>query len=87
MIAHISFIAMKQTVRLYDVMRNTMRAKYNHKAAVLDCCFSDDTHSISGGIDRAVKVYDYSSQSLLQECCAWAKSKLKFEKMTNRIVQ
>jgi cell cycle arrest protein BUB3 len=38
-------------------MRNTMRAKYNHKAAVLDCTFSDDAHAISGGIDRAVKVY------------------------------
>lgn len=27
------------TVRLYDVMSNTMRLKYNHQQPVLDCCF------------------------------------------------
>lgn len=51
-----------KTVRLYDVMRNTVRAKYNHKAAVLDCCFSDDNHAISGAIDRAVKMYEFSTR-------------------------
>lgn len=28
-----------ETVRLYDVQSNSMRAKYKHDRAVLDCCF------------------------------------------------
>ena len=28
-----------ESVRLYDVVGNNMRLKYNHAAAVLDCCF------------------------------------------------
>ena len=28
-----------KSVRLYDVISNTMRKKYHHNGAVLDCCF------------------------------------------------
>lgn len=28
-----------ETVRLYDVQADSMRFKYSHSAAVLDCCF------------------------------------------------
>ena len=28
-----------RTVRLYDTQANTMRMKYSHAGAVLDCCF------------------------------------------------
>ena len=27
------------TVRLYDIVSNNMRIKYNHSSPVLDCCF------------------------------------------------
>lgn len=42
---------------MYDVVGNTMRYKYTHKAAVLDCCFSDSMHIYSGGLDKGVSVY------------------------------
>lgn len=28
-----------ETVRLYDIQANSMRTKYKHNGAVLDCCF------------------------------------------------
>jgi len=42
---------------MYDVVGNTVRYKYTHKAAVLDCCFSDLTHVFSGGLDKGVSMY------------------------------
>ncbi|KAK3739385.1 hypothetical protein QZH41_015772 [Actinostola sp. cb2023] len=48
-------------VRLYDVQNNTMRLKYNHANAVLDCCFQDGVHSYSGGLDRTLKMYDFNA--------------------------
>jgi len=50
-------------VRLYDVYVNQVRAQYTHKQAVLDCCFSDPVHSYSGGLDRALKGYDFNSSA------------------------
>jgi cell cycle arrest protein BUB3 len=44
-----------QGVRLYDVQNNSMRLKYNHANAVLDCCFQDGVHSFSGGLDKTLK--------------------------------
>jgi cell cycle arrest protein BUB3 len=46
------------TVRLYDVTRNQMKLQYNHKAAVLDCSFTDTFHSVSGGMDLQLKYVD-----------------------------
>uniref|UniRef100_T1IIQ6 Mitotic checkpoint protein BUB3 n=1 Tax=Strigamia maritima TaxID=126957 RepID=T1IIQ6_STRMM len=51
------------TVRLYDVSNNTMRMKYSHGAAVLDCCFYDAVHAYSGSLDHMVKVYDFNSNA------------------------
>jgi cell cycle arrest protein BUB3 len=39
-----------------------MRGKYSHKAAVLDCCFSDVTHAYSGALDGTLKQFDINSQ-------------------------
>ena len=36
---------------------NALRNQYNHKAAVLDCCFVTNTLAASGGLDRAVMTY------------------------------
>jgi WD40 repeat protein len=46
-----------QTVRLYDVYKNTLTARYNHKSAVLTGCWSDDYHCFSGGLDKTVKLF------------------------------
>ena len=49
--AHLS----SQTVRFYDVATNEQKSKYDHRAAVLACCFSDATHAFSGGLDTSVR--------------------------------
>lgn len=46
-----------QTVRFYDVATNEQRSKYDHRAAVLACCFSDGNHAYSGGLDTSVREY------------------------------
>uniref|UniRef100_A0ACB8F9G1 Mitotic spindle checkpoint protein Bub3 n=1 Tax=Sphaerodactylus townsendi TaxID=933632 RepID=A0ACB8F9G1_9SAUR len=49
------------TVRLYDVPANSMRLKYQHTGAVLDCAFYDPTHAWSGGLDRQLKMHDLNT--------------------------
>jgi cell cycle arrest protein BUB3 len=48
-------------VRLYDSYTDALKAKFHHKAAVLDCCSSPNLTLFSGGLDRAVKSYDLNS--------------------------
>ena len=47
----------KQSLRLYDVQQDSQKqkAKFDHKAAVLDCAFSDGSHAFSGGLDTWVR--------------------------------
>ncbi|PIK55477.1 budding uninhibited by benzimidazoles 3-like [Apostichopus japonicus] len=52
-----------ETVRLYDVQSNSMRAKYKHDRAVLDCCFHDQTHVFSGGLDNTLKMFDINKST------------------------
>lgn len=51
------------SVRLYDTNNNSMRIKYTHSAPVLDCCFYDTVHSYSGGLDKALKTYDFNTST------------------------
>jgi cell cycle arrest protein BUB3 len=44
-------------VRFYDVKANEQKSKYDHRAAVLACCFSDSNHAFSGGLDTALRSY------------------------------
>lgn len=51
-----------QTVRLYEVgekggKESEPKAKFDHRAAVLACCFSDASHGFSGGLDTSVREY------------------------------
>ncbi|XP_066255727.1 mitotic checkpoint protein BUB3 [Euwallacea similis] len=48
-------------VRLYDVNTNSLRHKYAHDNAVLDCCFTDAVHSYSGGLDSTLKSFDFNT--------------------------
>lgn len=50
------------SVRLYDVTNNRLLNTFNHAAAVLDCCMVDTNKAYSGGLDRILKSYDFSSQ-------------------------
>lgn len=49
------------SVRLYDVPANSMRLKYQHTGAVLDCAFYDPTHAWSGGLDHQLKMHDLNT--------------------------
>eukprot|EP00898_Chlorokybus_atmophyticus_P000287 jgi/Chlat1/1259/Chrsp115S00762 len=49
------------SVRLYDAGLCVLRSIYKHRGPVLDACFVESSHVISGGLDRAVKVYDIIS--------------------------
>lgn len=44
-----------QTARFYDVEANEQKSKFDHRAAVLDCCFSDGGHAYTGGLDQSVR--------------------------------
>lgn len=48
-----------QTVRYYDTSDTSpeIKAKFDHRAAVLACTFSDDAHGYSGGLDTSVREY------------------------------
>ncbi len=47
-----------QTLYYYDIQSNERRCKFDHRAAVLDCCFSGDgRHAYSGGLDTSVRGY------------------------------
>jgi len=49
-------------VRLYDVKKNQLRQRYEHKAPVLDCAFSsDDNKCFSGGIDKYILINDFKT--------------------------
>lgn len=50
-----------ESVRLYDIQANSLRTKYKHDGAVLDCCFVDQTHTYSGGLDNTLKAFDVNS--------------------------
>lgn len=50
-------------VRVFDVVRNQLRASYNHKAGVLDCCFSDIGHCFSGGLDLQLKMFELNTRT------------------------
>jgi len=46
---------------LYDAQQNSLKQRFRSRGAVLDCCFSDNTHGFSGGLDKDVKMYDLNA--------------------------
>ncbi|PKY24232.1 WD40 repeat-like protein [Rhizophagus irregularis] len=58
---HLLVSSWDKTVRLYDINENSLRASFQHKASVLDCCFSDGVHIFSGGLDHCIKSFDINS--------------------------
>ncbi|KAG8217019.1 WD40 repeat-like protein [Butyriboletus roseoflavus] len=55
---------MPKTVRLYDVITNEQKAKFDHRAAVLACTFGDATHAYSGGLDTGVRQLDLAAEKV-----------------------
>ncbi|EIN08222.1 WD40 repeat-like protein [Punctularia strigosozonata HHB-11173 SS5] len=52
--SHLLVSSWDTTVRFYDTAANEQKSKFDHRAAVLSCCFADATHAFSGGLDTAV---------------------------------
>lgn len=50
-------------VRLYDVAANDQKTKFDHKAAVLSCCFGDSNRAFSGGLDTWVREFDLERET------------------------
>ncbi|KAJ3859269.1 WD40 repeat-like protein [Lentinula novae-zelandiae] len=57
------------TVKLYDVgddasgsKTSEQKCKFDHRAAVLACCFLDAEHGFSGGLDNTVRYLDFESE-------------------------
>jgi len=50
-----------KSVRLYDVVQNQLRVKFEHSASVLDASFSDGAHAFSGGLDSRVRMLDFNT--------------------------
>ncbi|KAJ3488280.1 hypothetical protein NLI96_g2945 [Meripilus lineatus] len=53
-----------QTVRLYDVDANEQKSKYDHRAAVLACCFAGSDRAYSGGLDTSVRELDLNTEKI-----------------------
>lgn len=51
------------TVRVYDVINNNLRQKYLHEEPVLDIAFQDPVHTLSGGLDKTLKLYDLNAHT------------------------
>ncbi|PFH49079.1 hypothetical protein AMATHDRAFT_63883 [Amanita thiersii Skay4041] len=56
-------------VRLYEVgakggRESESKAKFDHRAAVLTCCFSDGTHGYSGGLDTSIRELDLATEGI-----------------------
>ncbi|KAF9457547.1 WD40-repeat-containing domain protein [Collybia nuda] len=57
------------TVQLYEVgekggKQSEVKGKFDHRAAVLACCFSDASHGYSGCLDTSVRELDFGTESL-----------------------
>ncbi|KAL0953661.1 hypothetical protein HGRIS_004862 [Hohenbuehelia grisea] len=52
------------TVRHYDTSANEQKSKFEHRAAVLACCYADHAHAYSGGLDTYVRELDLDSEKV-----------------------
>ncbi|KAF8517022.1 WD40 repeat-like protein, partial [Hysterangium stoloniferum] len=59
---HLLVASWDTSLRLYDIASNSQKVKLDHKAAVLDCAFSDSRHALSGGLDTWVREFDLETQ-------------------------
>ncbi|KAI0935053.1 hypothetical protein AcW1_009357 [Taiwanofungus camphoratus] len=62
--SHLLVSSWDTTVRFYDIAANEQKSKYDHRAAVLACCFSDAAHAYSGGLDTSVRELDLEAEKV-----------------------
>ncbi|KAG4304029.1 hypothetical protein PORY_002552 [Pneumocystis oryctolagi] len=72
---HLAITSWDKTLKLFDITsiisdNNTLNNQdkvlfsFEHKAPVLDCCFSTEIHLYSGGLDRRVRKFDLFASSV-----------------------
>ncbi|KAI0765911.1 WD40 repeat-like protein [Trametes elegans] len=61
---HLLVSSWDTSLRFYDVAANEQKSKFDHRAAVLACCFSDTTHAYSGGLDTSVREFDLQTDKV-----------------------
>ncbi|KAG5645741.1 hypothetical protein DXG03_005437 [Asterophora parasitica] len=66
---HLLVSSWDTSVRLYEVGEKGVReseakAKFDHRAPVLACTFSDATHAFSGGLDTSVRELDLATENI-----------------------
>ncbi|KAI0287356.1 WD40 repeat-like protein [Russula brevipes] len=61
---HLLAAAWDSTVRLYDIVANEERTKFDHRAAVLSTTFSDASHAYSGGLDASLRQLELQSEKI-----------------------
>ncbi|CAL1698912.1 unnamed protein product [Somion occarium] len=62
--SHLLVSSWDTTVRLYDVDANEQKSKFDHRAAVLTCCFADANRAFSGGLDTSVRELDLTTEKV-----------------------
>lgn len=67
--SHLLVSSWDKSVRLYDTTiaasesaSGAQLVSYSHSNAVLDCIFSDESHTFSAGLDRTLQTYDLTAQ-------------------------
>ncbi|KAH9937962.1 WD40 repeat-like protein [Amylocystis lapponica] len=60
--SHLLVSSWDTTVKFYDIAKNEQKSKYDHRAAVLTCCFADGAHAYSGGLDTSVRGLDLEAE-------------------------
>ncbi|TFK70713.1 WD40 repeat-like protein [Pluteus cervinus] len=66
---HLLVSSWDTTVRFYEVgekggRESQAKAKFDHRAAVLACCWSDGAHAYSGSLDTSVRELELESQRI-----------------------
>jgi cell cycle arrest protein BUB3 len=44
-------------VRLYDTDKNSLLRKIDMESPILDCCFVNDTHYFTSGVDKKITMF------------------------------
>ncbi|KTW30866.1 hypothetical protein T552_00576 [Pneumocystis carinii B80] len=73
---HLAMTSWDKTLKLLDITsilsnddnkddKNIILFSFEHKAPVLDCCFSNEIHIYTGGLDRRVRMFDLFTSNIL----------------------
>ncbi|EJD08042.1 WD40 repeat-like protein [Fomitiporia mediterranea MF3/22] len=87
--SHLLVSSWDTTVRYYDIDANEEKCKFDHRAAVLDCCFSSDAkHAFTGGLDTSVRDFDLEKEILIRHLGQHDNSvaRMVYGKLTNQLI-